>query len=38
MQTQGSKPTSKFGAALIFVVWLVVSVELWFWLQGQTLR
>lgn len=38
MQTQGSKPTSKFGAALIVVVWLAVGVGLWFWLQGETLR
>lgn len=35
METKGTKPTSKAGAALVVLLWLAVSVTAWFWLQPR---
>ena len=32
MQTKGLKPTSRAGAVLVVLLWLAVSVAIWFWL------
>jgi len=33
LQTNGSKPSSRAGAALVLLVWLGVGAALWFWLE-----
>jgi uncharacterized membrane protein YkvA (DUF1232 family) len=32
MKTQGSKPSSRLGAALVVLVWLGLCIALWIWL------
>ncbi len=32
LQVQGSKPSSRFGAALIVLIWIGVGTALWVWL------
>lgn len=34
MQTKGSKPSSRVGAALIVVLWLAMGMAAWFWLKS----
>ena len=31
MQSEGAKPRSRFGAALIVILWLAMGTALWFW-------
>ncbi len=39
MKAQGSKPSSRFGAALVVLVWIGLCVGIWMWLaQPQFLR
>ncbi len=35
MKVQGSKPSSRFGATLIVLIWIVVSAALWLWLTRR---
>ncbi len=36
MRVEGSKPQSRFGAALIVIVWLALGTIFWLWLKPQT--
>ena len=35
METKGSKPSSRVGAAFIVVLWLAIGAAIWFWLGSR---